>query len=134
MAHNDNANGQEKMQFVIQTVLSSHQAAWNSGDIDGLLDGYTKTDALRYASGGDVLRGFSAVRQRFMSAYPDRAAMGTLSFSDIEVEQFTDSDAIAFGRWRIERASAQMSGLFTLQFCKSDGHWLIATDHTSIAT
>lgn len=116
----------------IQTILESHEAAWNAGDIQSLLSGYKNDENLRYASGAEVLRGYNAVRARFLREYPDVDAMGSLSFDEIEVTPLSTSKVMTFGRWRIQKKSGTVEGLFTLLFDSSDGQWLIVNDHTSV--
>ncbi|NIA25698.1 MAG: DUF3225 domain-containing protein [Gammaproteobacteria bacterium] len=117
----------------LQTVLTRQQDAWNQGDIDSLLTTYWHSDGVRYASGSQVLRGFEAVRERFHDAYPDRAAMGLLEYTDLEIEIVTGDRAVVFGRWLITRDTGELEGLFTLQFVKFPKGWLMISDHTSSA-
>ncbi|MEJ0049277.1 MAG: hypothetical protein WDN04_26590 [Rhodospirillales bacterium] len=64
----------------IRSVLIAQAAAWNRGDIDAFMQGYRKSDELRFASGDTVTYGWQQTRDRYLQRYPDRAAMGTLIF------------------------------------------------------
>lgn len=108
-------------------------AAWNAGDIEAFMEGYWKSDALRFASGGDIVTGWRATIERYRRAYPDRAAMGRLSFDIYEVDVVSDRDAFVFGRFTLDREHDRPTGLFTLRFRKFDDAWLIISDHTSAA-
>jgi hypothetical protein len=41
-----NAVAQSSDETAIRTVLSTQQAAWNKGDINGFMQGYWKSDSL----------------------------------------------------------------------------------------
>lgn len=62
----------------IRTLIDEQETAWNSGDINTFMDGYARTDSLRFASGGSVHTGWQMTLDRYHRAYPDRATMGFL--------------------------------------------------------
>jgi len=117
----------------IQETLNRQDAAWNRGDIDGFMEDYLKDKSLRFASGGNIRRGWQATIDRYKANYPDKAAMGTLSFTDLEINVITAEDALVFGHWRLDRAADTPNGLFTLHMKQQDGKWVIVSDHTSSA-
>src|ERR1700751_2159015 len=69
----------------IQTVLRAQQEAWNGGDIDTFMIGYWRSAKTVFVSGDDVTRGWQKVLDRYKVKYSDRAKMGTLTFSEIEI-------------------------------------------------
>src|ERR1044072_613210 len=69
----------------ITALLEQQAAAWNRGDIDGFMSACAKTDGLRFAAGGKVTYGWQATRDGYKKRYPDKAAMGTLTFSDLVI-------------------------------------------------
>ena len=115
----------------IRAVLQQQEAAWNRGDIDAFMEGYVETDSLRFASGGTEHRGWQATLDRYRRAYPDRAAMGTLTFDLRDVRVLSPRWAVVFGAYALERAEDRPSGLFTLLFEKRPEGWRIVHDHTS---
>ena len=118
----------------IREVLRRQVAAWNAGDLGDFMAGYAQTDSLRFASGGTVRRGWQMTLERYQQTYPDRTAMGTLAFSDLDVRVLSDEAAYVFGRWRLTRAEDAPGGLFTLVFAQQpSGAWRIVHDHTSAA-
>ena len=120
----------------IRAVLAAQAAAWNAGDLDGFMNGYTRGPELRFASGGEVTRGWQETLDRYRRRYPDRAAMGALTFSDLEISVLSADAALAFGRWRLRTATgAEPGGLFTLTLRReNDGRWRVVADHTSAGT
>jgi hypothetical protein len=115
----------------INAGLIEQAASWNRGDIDGFMAHYWKSDQLRFASGGNVTRGWKPTLDRYRKSYPDRAAMGKLEFTDLEFTELGPDAAIIFGRWRLVRESDAPHGLFTLTCLRIDGAWVIVQDHTS---
>ena len=126
------ASASDKQQ--IEQVLKTQADAWNTGDIEAFMDGYAKEKSLRFASGGSVTYGWQETLDRYKQHYPNRAAMGTLTFSDLDTTVLSADAALVFGRWRIKTEHGEPNGLFTLLFRKRDGAWRIMADHTSAAT
>ncbi len=118
---------------LIEQVLSDQAAAWNRGDIDGFMSGYARLSTLRFASGGSVTYGWQETLDRYKQHYPDRAAMGVLTFSNLDVTILSPEVALVFGRWHLKTDKGEPNGLFTLLFRQLDGHWQIVADHTSAA-
>ena len=119
--------------FAITHLLKAQQNAWNAGDIDRFMDGYWNSPELRFASGGDVTFGWQATRDRYHKNYANRALMGTLTFSDLEVIEISDDAAIVHGGWALARDGDTPSGLFTLLLRKIDGAWKVVSDTTTSA-
>jgi len=117
----------------IKETLERQDAAWNRGDIDAFMEDYLKDESLRFASGGNINRGWQATIDGYKARYPDKAAMGELSFTNLEIEVFSTKDAMVFGHWELQRAKDKPSGLFTLHMRKQDRKWIIMSDHTSSA-
>lgn len=117
----------------VRRVLYAQVDAWNRGDIDGFMEGYWRSPDLRFSSGGSVTHGWTETLQRYRARYPDRAAMGRLAFSDIDVDAVGPEAAVVHGRWRLTRKEDSPNGLFTLVFRRIAGDWVIVSDHTSSA-
>ena len=115
----------------IQSVLSAQQDAWNRGDIDAFMNGYARSASTVFISEDEVRRGWETVRDRYRVKYSDRAKMGALSFSDIEVTMLSPDAAAVLGRWRLKRANDEPHGRFTLIFKRLPEGWRIVHDHTS---
>jgi len=117
----------------VRAVLDEQVRAWNAGDLRGFMEGYAQSDRTRFQSGDTVSLGWQTVFDRYQKRYGDRASMGILRFSEVDVSMLTPDVALAFGRWRLERAQDAPSGLFTLLFRRTSAGWRIVHDHTSAA-
>jgi ketosteroid isomerase-like protein len=117
----------------IQSLLREQQKAWNRGDIDGFMKGYARAPSTVFVSGDEVRRGWETVGERYRQKYSDRAKMGTLSFSEIEIMPLSADAAVVLGRWYLKRADDEPHGRFTLIFKRLPEGWRIVYDHTSAA-
>ena len=117
----------------IEAVLDEQVQGWNEGDIEKYMIGYDRSDSLRFASGGNVYYGWQATLERYKTRYPDKAAMGILSFSDLDIAVVSEDAALVFGQWKLKREEDEPWGLFTLFFRKTSSGWRIVHDHTSSA-
>ncbi len=117
----------------IRLILQAQADAWNRGDIDAFMQTYAPVGDLRFASGGDVTYGWQPTLERYKARYPDRAAMGTLTFSELAVTELSPDAALVFGHWQLTRAHDAPHGLFTLLVRRTPAGWKIFADHTSAA-
>lgn len=117
----------------ILALLEAQDKAWNRGDIDGFMAGYWQSEELRFASGGDVTRGYAGTLARYKARYSDRALMGTLNTTDHEIILLSPDAAVAHGRWQLTRENDTPGGLYTLVLRKNGGEWVIISDTTTSA-
>ena len=117
----------------IEAVLRDAEAGWNAGDIERYMQSYWNSPDLCFAGGATVTRGWQTTLDRYRTRYPDRAAMGTLAFTDLEITMLGPDAACVFGRWELVRAEDRPHGLFTLVFRRLPEGWRIVHDHTSSA-
>jgi ketosteroid isomerase-like protein len=117
----------------IRSVLHAQQDAWNRGDIDRFMNGYARSASTVFVSEDTIRRGWETVRDRYRKRYSDRAKMGTLAFSDLEITLLSSDAAVVLGRWSLKRANDQPHGRFTLIFKRLPEGWRIVHDHTSAA-
>ncbi len=117
----------------IRTVLERQVEGWNAGDIEGFMQGYLKSEHLRFASGGDITTGWDETLTRYQKRYSDRAKMGTLNFDINDVKVLDQDDGLVFGQWTLTRDADRPTGLFTLHMKKGTDGWKVVSDHTSSA-
>ncbi len=117
----------------ILALLEAQDVAWNEGDIEGFMAGYLRSPDLRFASGGNITRGWDETLARYKARYGTGAEMGTLTTSDHEIEILSADAAIAHGKWQLDWQGKQPWGLYTLVLRKTDGAWRIVSDTTTAA-
>ena len=119
-------------QQAIRAVLEAQRDAWNKGDIDGYMDGYNRSPDTVFVSGDTVTHGWQTVLDRYKKSYNTREKMGTLTFSDLEIELLSNKAAVVLGKWHLN-APNEPHGRFTLIFKLTKQGWKIVHDHTSSA-
>ena len=86
----------------IRAALEDQVSAWNRGDVAAFMAGYWKSPELTFVSGDVVTRGWQATLDRYHRRYPTHAAMGHLTFSELNVRELAHDAALVSGRWRLE--------------------------------
>ena len=115
----------------IRALMEQQSAAWNEGDLVTFVADYLDSPSMRFVSGGSVRYGTDDVLDRYRRTYPDRAAMGVLTFTDLDIRVLSDEYVFVFGRYHLEREDDAPTGLFTLLFERTQEGWKISHDHTS---
>jgi ketosteroid isomerase-like protein len=115
----------------IVAVLTTQQNDWNKGDIRGFMAGYWNSSELTFAGTRGFTRGWQPVMERYEKNYADKAAMGTLDFSELEIRQLGPDAALVLGKWHLQRQAGDVGGIFTLVFQKFPEGWRIVHDHTT---
>jgi ketosteroid isomerase-like protein len=115
----------------ILTLLNDQTAAWDRGDVEGFMNGYWNSNQTEFVSSEGVSRGWQALLERYRRSYPDRKAMGHLTFSDLEIRVECSTAGYAIGEYHLQRENDNPSGVFTLNFRKFPEGWRIVVDHTT---
>jgi ketosteroid isomerase-like protein len=115
----------------ITKLMNDQQIAWSKGDMEGFMQGYWKSDSLMFIGKRGPTYGWQQTLDNFKKSYPDKAAMGKLTFRIDKVELLGARDAFVMGAWSLAREKDTPGGYFTLWFRKINGEWKIICDHTS---
>jgi uncharacterized protein len=125
-------NADSPLAIELKSILEKQAASWNRGDIPAFMDAYWRSEKLTFSSGGKTTRGWEATRDQYLKNYPDKQTMGTLKFSELEVQMLDDQAALMLGRWHLTREQP-VGGNFSLVWQKIAGKWVIVHDHSSKA-
>lgn len=128
------APSETEAQTALRALLQAQVEAWNRGDVVGFMAGYWKSDVTTFVTSTGILRGWNAVLGRYLRSYPDRAAMGRLTFSNLEITPLGRHAALILGHWQLEREKDRPGGVFTLVARRFPEGWRIIHDHTSAFT
>lgn len=121
----------EDAETQIRAVLDAQVAAWNRGDVAAFMQGYWNSPETEFVGSNGIVRGWQPVLDRYRKAYPDRAAMGHLEFSDLEIQTLCPDAALVVGHFHLQREGDAPAGVFTLTFRRFPEGWRIINDHTS---
>lgn len=114
-------------------VLLAQERAWNQGDLAGFAKAYKDSPETLFVS-HEISRGYAGMVESYRHNYPTRAAMGTLSFTDLEVHPLDERFAVTLGRYKLERGKkdgGNADGVFSLVMEKTADGWKIVVDHTT---
>lgn len=104
---------------------------WNKGNLTDYMQSYLQSDSLRFSGNNSYRFGWKAVLENYKRGYPNKEAMGSLTFSELDVKAISKDAALVFGRFTTARTSDTLTGLFTLLMRKYDNDWRIVHDHSS---
>jgi ketosteroid isomerase-like protein len=122
-----------RQELNIVKVLIAQENAWNKGDLAAFASSFKDSPDTLFIT-HQVFRGFSGLLDEYKRDYPTKAAMGTLTYSDLEVHPLDENFAIVFGKYRLERGKkdgGNAEGLFSLVVENTDSGWKIVLDHTT---
>jgi uncharacterized protein (TIGR02246 family) len=118
----------------IRALMDRSQAAWNRGDLEAFASDYENSPETTFV-GKDVTHGDNAaILARYRRGYPTREAMGTLTYSELEVRPLAPGLALATGKFSLKRTAAgggDATGRFTLILRQTKAGWKIIHDHSS---
>ncbi|GAA3941625.1 nuclear transport factor 2 family protein [Hymenobacter algoricola] len=116
----------------ISGVMQRQTAAWNRGDVAGFMQGYWQSDSLVFIGKRGLTYGWQPTLDNYRRSYPDAAAMGQLTFSNLRITPVGPDAAHVVGRWHLARPVAgDVEGHFLLVFRRLQGQWVIVADHSS---
>lgn len=125
------SNSESGAAQAIEKVLNMQELAWNRGDIGEFMFGYWRSKYTEFENDSGIYQGWDDVLKRYEKAYPNRAAMGQLTFSGLEIHVLSANSAYVIGKYRLDREKDHPEGVFTLIFRKFDDGWKIVNDHTT---
>lgn len=122
---------QHKDEKAILAVLEAQNRAWNQGDVAGFMKGYWENDSLMFIGKSGVTYGYYKTLENYKKGYPDAAAMGQLTFTNIKIMRLSKNYYFIVGKWYLKRTIGDVSGHYNLLFQKINGQWVIIADHSS---
>jgi ketosteroid isomerase-like protein len=120
-------------QLDVVKVLLAQQDAWNRGNIDAFVQ-YFKDAPDTLVVTRQISHGFAGLLEEYRHDYPTKAAMGILTFSELEARALDPQFAIVVGKYHLERGKKDggvAEGLFSMVLEKTDKGWKIILDHTT---
>ena len=115
----------------IRSIMAAQEDAWNRADLDAFMEGYWKSDSLRFIGSRGLTFGWEQTLANYKKSYPDAEKMGKLTFTILSVEILSPENAFVTGKWLLNRATDAPEGYYTLLWKKIAGRWVIVVDHSS---
>ncbi len=128
------AQGAASEAQAIRGVLEKQVVDWNRGDIEAFATTYKNSPDILFM-GSRMNRGYAQMLEGYRKAYPTREKMGTLKFTELEVQPLDERFATTTGRFHLERsvaAGGNVDGFFLLVLEKTPEGWKIVRDDTTV--
>lgn len=117
----------------ILAMLNKQAVDWNRGDLDAFATGYKNSPDILFM-GKTIRRGYDQMLEGYRKSFPTHDAMGTLTFSNLEVQPLDEHFATVTGRFHLERTAAgggNAGGFYLLVVEKTPSGWKIVRDDTT---
>lgn len=121
----------ESAKTAIREVMTMQERAWSDGDIYQFMEGYWKSEELSFVGRTGINKGWTTTLNNYIKGYPDKDAMGKLTFEILELNRVSSDAYHMIGRYTLIRKEDKPTGLFTLIWKYIGGKWVIVSDHTS---
>jgi uncharacterized protein (TIGR02246 family) len=118
----------------IRAVLDKQVADWNRGDMEAFAAGYKNSPDILFI-GSKISRGYAQMLNTYRKSYSTKEKMGTLNFSELEVQPLDEHFATVTGHFHLERTAAgggNSDGHFLLVFEKTPDGWKVVRDDTTV--
>ncbi len=89
----------------ILDIMAAQELAWNCGDLEAFMEGYWRSDSLRFIGFSGLTYGWQQTLDNYKKGYPDKDAMGQLKFTILSVEQLSKRSAYVIGKWHRKKNS-----------------------------
>jgi ketosteroid isomerase-like protein len=124
------ANLQASDKDDIRAIMSIQEQAWNNGDLELFMVPYLHSKNLMFIGKTGIKYGWQTTLDNYKKSYPDKNAMGQLTFELLKIE-INGNSAFVLGTWTLTRTQDVLSGYYTLYWKKIEGQWQITIDHSS---
>lgn len=115
----------------ILAIMDNQVKCWNEGNLDCFMEGYLQSDSLMFIGQNGITYGYQNTLDRYHKSYPDKEAMGQLSFQILHLNHLSPEYYAMIGQWNLNRSTDNLQGYFSLLFQKINGQWVIIKDHSS---
>jgi ketosteroid isomerase-like protein len=124
--HNNDSN--ELAEASIRLVMEAQEIAWNNHDLEGFMQGYWKSDSLKFYGSKGLTRGWNQTLANYKKGYPTKAESGTLKFVINDISKIEGDNYWVMGEYHLKREVGDANGVFIIIFKKIHGEWKIVAD------
>lgn len=115
----------------IDSLMLAQQNAWNTGSLEAYMQTYKKSDSLIFIGSRGLNYGWNTTLSNYQKSYPDKDAMGTLEFDNLEFKDLGSEYSFMIGRWYLYRSADTLSGSYSLLWQWNGKTASIIADHSS---
>jgi len=125
---NTNEDNLETVKSAIQKVMSDQEIAWSNHNFEGFMDGYWKSDSLKFYGSNGLTKGWHKTLDNYKKGYPSKAESGTLKFIINDISKIEGNSYWVMGEYHLKRSIGNANGVFMIIFKKINGQWKIVAD------
>lgn len=112
----------------ILKVMNNQEIAWNNGDLEGFMQGYWKSDSLKFYGSNGLTKGWQNTLDNYKRGYPTKAQTGTLNFVVNDISRIDNNNFWVMGEYHLKREAGNADGVFIIIFKMINGEWKIVAD------
>ncbi len=112
----------------ILAVLNEQSKAWSNHDLEGFMQGYWKSDSLKFFGKSGITYGWQNTLDRYKRGYPNKEHTGTLEFTITSISRIEENSYYVMGEFFLSRKVGNANGIFMIIFKRIDGEWKIIAD------
>ena len=112
----------------IRLVMKQQETAWNNHDLEGFMQGYWKSDSLKFYGINGLTKGWENTLANYKKGYPTKAESGTLNFVINDISKIEGDNYWVMGEYHLKRQVGDANGVFIIIFKKINGDWKIVAD------
>lgn len=112
----------------IEKVMADQTIAWNNHDLEGFMQGYWKSDSLKFYGSRGLTYGWDKTFENYKKSYPTKNESGTLKFVISDISKIENNSYWVMGEYHLTRSIGDANGVFTIIFKNIDGQWKIVAD------
>ncbi|MFD2568810.1 YybH family protein [Pseudotenacibaculum haliotis] len=123
-----NTNTEQEDRSAITAVLKAQEKAWSSHNIEEYMQGYWKSDSLKFYGSSGLTYGWEKTLANYKRGYPSKDHTGTLRFVINDMTQIEKGAYYVMGEYHLTRKVGDANGVFLIIFRKINGEWRIVAD------
>ena len=112
----------------ILSILEAQEKAWNNYDIEGFMEGYWKSDSLKFYGASGLTYGWQQTLDNYHKRYPSKEHTGSQNFKINDISKVDDNAYFVMGEYHLTRPLGDANGIFMIIFKKIAGEWKIVAD------
>ncbi|WP_341216572.1 nuclear transport factor 2 family protein [uncultured Wocania sp.] len=129
--HSNGQSTESQDKKSIEKVLKKQRIAWSKNNIEEFMEGYWKSDSLKFYGSNGVTYGWQNTLERYKKAYPTKDHTGILNFKINDISKINEGAYFVMGEYHLKRNVGNANGIFMIIFKKINGEWKIIADTSS---
>lgn len=109
-------------------VMKAQEVAWSNGDLEGFMQGYWKSDSLKFHGRNGLTKGWQNTLNNYKKGYPTKADIGQLKFTISDISKIEGDNYWVMGEYALKRTIGDARGVFIVIFKRINGAWKIIAD------